>query len=578
MDSLILNRQWRFPDVDEGMVQALAKQHDMPRLIACFLLNRGIYSDSELNRHLNPALSGLHDPVEMAGMEAAVDRLVHAITHGERIGVFGDYDADGVSASALVYLFFKEIGIGCDVYIPHREQDGYGLNQEGLEWLRKRGCSVVVTVDCGIGNVTEVKWAHQHGLDIIVTDHHLPPEELPPAMAVVNPKQAKCSFPFKELAGVGVAFNLVRALRSKLYQMGIWQNGEVPNLKKYLDLVAIGTVADVMPLIDDNRILVRAGFEVLEKASRPGIRALLEVACVRGEISAHDVGFRLAPRINAAGRMDHAEVAFRLLATNDLDEAMVLAKELQQLNNQRQAQEGVILREALALADKIGERPAYVLASDKWKKGVLGIVASRLSDQLKRPVLLLCQEGNELHGSGRCPEGLNLHNILSSCSRYLLSFGGHKVAAGLRLRMDQFQGFVEMFEQKVAEDLGKERLQGSVLGIDAWTDPGRLIDSSFYSSFSKLEPFGEGFPRPLVALKDFELVHKAVVGNGHLKLRLSSRKFPSHGVIDVMAWGHGDKVDLEWQELELACSPQYNNWNGTKRLQLVLKDARCKQR
>ncbi len=579
MDSLILNRQWRFPDADKVRIQALARERGVPELIACFLYNRGINSSEELDRHLNPTLHGLHDPASMAGMEEAIDRLVYAVRHGERIGIFGDYDADGVSASALVYLFLQEIGVGCEVYIPHREQDGYGLNPEGLEWLAGRGCSLIVTVDCGIGNVAEIEWARQRGLDIIVTDHHLPPEVLPPAIAVVNPRQSRCPFPFKELAGVGVAFNLIRALRGRLYNEGTWSSPEqVPNLKKYLDLVAIGTVADVMPLVGDNRVLVKAGFEVLEREPRPGLKALLEIACVRGDISAHDIGFRLAPRINAAGRVDHAEVALRLLVTSDRDEAAVLAKELQQLNNKRQAQEGAILKEALSLAEKMGDRHAYVLSSSNWKKGVLGIVASRLSEQLKKPVLLLCREGDELHGSGRCPVGFNLHDMLSSCSKYLLSFGGHKAAAGLRLHAAQMDAFVDTFEHKVAEQMGGDGPVKEILGIDAWADLASLTDSSFFSFLSRLEPFGEGFPRPLVALKDFELYHKTVVGNRHLKLRLGARDGGGSGTIDLLAWGHGDKIDLDWQEMELACFPEYNNWNGTKRIQLVLKDARCKHR
>lgn len=552
------------------------RNHGIPELIACFLANRGFGPGPLLDTHLNPTLSNLHDPDLCATMKEAVDRLITAVTKGERIGIFGDYDADGVSASSLLYLFFKEIGVKCDVYIPHREQDGYGLNQEGLEWLLKRGCSLIVTVDCGIGNISEIRWANDRHLDVIVTDHHLPGKELPPAIAIINPKQPHCAFPFKELAGVGVAFNLIRALRSKLYHLGQWSGSQVPNLKKYLDLVAIGTVADVMPLIGDNRILVKAGFEVMGNNPRPGIKALLEVACVRGKISAHDIGFRLAPRINAAGRMDHAEVAFRLLATDDFDEAMVLAKELHQLNNQRQTQESAILKQALALVDERGDRPAYVLSSPTWKKGVLGIVASRLSEKLKRPVVLLCQEGDELHGSGRCPEGINLHNILSECSEYLLSFGGHKAAAGLRLKEENLEPFIEKFEHCISQKMEESDTRRAVLNIDVWTDPFTLTESDFFSCFSKLEPFGEGFSTPLIALKNFKVCHKAIVGKNHLKLRIGSNNNP-HRTLDLLAWGHGDKLDLDWQNMEVACEPGYNSWNGTKRLQLVLKDARCKQ-
>jgi single-stranded-DNA-specific exonuclease len=577
MNSVILEQPWDFASLNTLAVDELARKLGIPGIIAKFLYQRGISTPEAVAQHLSPALKSLSDPWKMMDMDKAVDRLVKAVAQKEQVAVFGDYDVDGVTSAALVFEFLKGLGLKVTVYIPHRENEGYGLNAEALRNLASRGCKLLITVDCGISDSEAVALAGELGMDVIITDHHEPPDSLPKALAVLNPKRSDCAFPFKELAGVGVAFNLVRALRHCLYGRGHWNAGQVPNLKEYLDFVAMGTVADVVPLLEDNRILVRAGLEVLGRSDRPGIKALKALCSLDSGITSTDIAFRIAPRINAAGRMAHADKAFRLLVTDDEAEAKQLANELHLLNQERQSEEKHIFNEALDKIRSLENESAYVLSSPEWRRGVIGIVASRLVEQFHRPVILFALDGDEAHGSGRSPEGLNLYESLCACSGHLSSFGGHRAAAGMRLPSNSVEGFSEAFQKVVASVLEHNDISPRLM-VDCTTCIEELIDPDFSRFYEHLEPFGAGYPAPLFAVRDFSVHRSTVVGNGHLKLTLTSRTGLQNeymrGKMDLVGWGYGDKVGLPWEELELACMPCLNVWQGQKRLELRLKDIR----
>ncbi len=576
MESLILNQPWHLRPVDKGLVDRMAARAEVPWLIAGFLYQRGLRTTHQICTHLSPSLSSLSDPWSMKDMDRAVERLVKAVEKRERIGIFGDYDADGVTSSALLYLFFtNDLDLPCHIYLPHREKDGYGLNPSGIRELHAQGCTLVVTVDCGITGMQEVELARSLGMDVIITDHHHPPEQLPAAYAVLNPKRKDCSFAFKDLAGVGVAFNLVRALRSRLYELGHWSREKVPNLKAYLDLVALGTIADIVPLFGDNRILTRVGLEVLSISQRPGIVALKQVCGLGSQVTSFDVGFRLAPRVNAAGRMDHASIALELLITKDDKEALRLSYHLNSLNQERQNQEARILSEAIKLVEQDGKLPAYVLFSERWQKGIVGIVASRIVDQVHRPVLLLCKEGDLFQGSGRSPEFIDLYQALNLCKEHLLSFGGHRVAAGLKLHTESLERFVKAFQDACITQMG-EIAPVPQLRVDLEADLKDLADPNFCQFFQLLEPFGEGYSPPIYALKGFSVLDSRIVGNNHLKLILGCESHVQGQPLDLLAWSQGDKMSLPWHRLELACEPCVNTWQGQRRLQLRLKDARYK--
>ncbi|HID96953.1 MAG TPA: single-stranded-DNA-specific exonuclease RecJ [Thermodesulfobacteriaceae bacterium] len=580
MNSVILEQPWHFFSPDPSLVNELAAKSSVPPLIAGLLFHRGINTTDAVTSHLTPVLSSLSDPWKMAGMEPAVERLIQAVKRREKITVFGDYDADGVTASTLVCRFLHDLGLAVDVYLPHREHEGYGLNPEAVKKIASTGCSLLITVDCGVSNQEEIALARSLDMDCIVTDHHEPPPALPAALAVLNPKRPDCRFPFKDLAGVGVAFNLIRALRHRLFELGHWKGSVHPNLKEYLDLVAIGTIADMVSLLGDNRILVKAGLEIIESGARPGIAALKVVSSISsGSVSASHVAYRIAPRINAAGRMDHSETAFRLLMERDAGEAARLAAQLEALNRERQAVERRIMAEALKKIRGMPGRDAYVVSDGGWKKGVIGIVASKLMNRLSRPVILLAEDALEAHGSGRSPEGLNIYEALSCCGNHLISFGGHKAAAGLRLPAASVDEFTTAFEQTVASMLRDRDIRPRLM-IDATADVSELLAPEFAEIYEQLEPFGHGYPEPLFAIHNFTVKRSAVVGRRHLKLTLGPDApediLIPPGELELVGWGHGDKIGLSWDEFEIACIPCFNEWRGRKRLQLKLWDIRQK--
>lgn len=534
------------------------------------LQNRGISDPDRARQFLAPALSDLPDPFLMKDARVAARRIFQAIRHREKISLFGDYDVDGTTAVALLFLFLREAGAQVDFYLPHRLKEGYGLNRKALEQMKDRGTKLLITADCGVSNLEEIRWAQENGLEVIVTDHHEIPEVLPPALALLNPKQSDCPYPFKELAGVGVAFNLVIALRSLLREEGVWENGRMPNLKDYLDLVALGTVSDVVPLTGVNRIIAKHGLNQLARSSRAGIQALKESAGLDNfAVDTTAVNFRFAPRINAAGRLDDAAEAVRLLVSGDLAEARKIASHLNELNLLRQRIEEKTLIEAREMIGEAGgpaRRKSFVLASAGWHPGVIGIVASRLTEEFHRPAILIALKGKSGKGSGRSIPSFSLYHALKSCARWLERFGGHEQAAGLAIAEEAIPDFSRAFEEFAKANLAAELLSPSLtLDTEARLEQ---MNESFLAELDSLAPFGIGNPEPIIGLPDLTVVESKPVGKSHLRLRVQEGQTIREAIGFRMASLH----PLTHQRVKMAFSPQVNHYLGRRSLQLKILD------
>jgi single-stranded-DNA-specific exonuclease len=562
---------WKLSPQDVQRSETLARELNLPLLIAQLLLNRGLYSVPAISDFLSPSLLKLPSPDLMKDMDKAVDRLLKAIRQKERIAVYGDYDADGITATALLILFLNPLFPDIYSYIPHRVREGYGLSSAGLSYLKDQDISLIITVDCGISNHGELELARSLGMDVIITDHHqISMKGVPAAAAVLNPKQEGCSFPFKDLAGVGVAFYLVIALRRALDREGFFPEGK-PNLKNYLDLVALGTVADVVPLLDVNRILVREGLEVLARSGNLGLTALKKVCGLKPEaaLSSIDLAFRLAPRLNALGRMQEAGGGVRLLITQEASEAEALAQLMNQENSRRQAMEQLMIQEIgeqWQTCPEMEKGKSLVLSSETWHRGILGLVASRLVERWARPVFLFSIEGETAHGSGRSIDGFHLFKGLEHLEPFLLGYGGHAAAAGARLRVEDLPAFAQAFESLAQSYLGDIDLT-PVLTIEGETGFNGLV-KEVVPYLSRLGPFGAENPEPLLATRQVRIKSVRIVGQGHLRLRLEQ-----DGVImEGIGFGMGDLEMNPGDWIDLAYTPSISNYNGRSFIQLRIKD------
>jgi single-stranded-DNA-specific exonuclease len=563
-------RRWIEARADGEGAARLAGALDLHPLAARVLAARGHADPAAAEAFLAARLQDLPDPFAMKGMDAAVARLVRAVEEGERIACYGDYDVDGVTSTTLLAGLLRASGADVVTYVPHRLVEGYGLNLAAVEKLAAQGVRLLVTLDCGITSAPEVRAATALGLDAVVVDHHTVPVELPAAAAILNPHQPGCGYPSKDLAAVGVTFALAMALRKALRARGRFgERRPEPNLKDALDLVALGTIADVVPLVGANRILVRTGLEVLATSRRPGLRALKRVAGIAegAPVAAGQVGFRLAPRINAAGRLDDAGRGVRLLLSADPAEAEALAAELDRENQARQEIERRILAEAIEDAGarvREGAR-GLVLARDGWHAGVIGIVASRIVERFHRPAVLvaLADEGGK--GSGRSIEGFHLHDALSACAPHLARFGGHRHAAGLTVDRARLPAFRAAFEAHAAERLSDEDLVPRCR-IDGWVEHGEVTERAA-DDLARLGPFGAGHPEPVFALRGAPTRARTVGANGaHLKLGLAG--------LDAIGFGMGDRIAACGGPLDAAFSIGFDEWDGRRRLQLKLRDVR----
>lgn len=549
------------------MITEVSVRHGVPSLIARILLNRGLSGHEDILAFLEPNLERLHPPFALPDLEKAAARLGEAVRQGEAVAVYGDYDVDGLTSTCLLHQFLQELGLPCLTYIPDRLQEGYGLKIPALQEL-SRHVRLLITVDCGISDAAEVAWAKAQGLEVIVTDHHELPPELPPALAVVNPKRGGEDYPFADLAGVGVALLLALGVRAHLREKGWFKKHPEPNLRSYLDLVALGTAADVAPMVGENRILVRQGLKVLEESRRPGLVALKEVAGLEGKpISYRDAVFRLAPRLNAAGRLGQARGALELLLNNDLAQARTQARCLTDLNRQRQGLEEKVLRQALTLLRAPGmmDRRVWVLAGEGWHPGVLGIVAARLAEGHHRPVALVSLTDGRGRGSARSVEGFHLFRGLNACQGVLQRFGGHQFAAGFEVAAGDLELLQEGLEQAFEQQVGPEPLRPT-LKVDAQVELGEL-DSQFYHHLERLRPFGPGNPEPVLACAGVECLTSRVVGEKHLKVRLAQNGCLTEAIAFDMASCHPLSGALE-----VALSPRFSFFRGRLHPELRLLD------
>jgi single-stranded-DNA-specific exonuclease len=543
-----------------------------PALVARLLWSRGVRDGEAAAAFVRPTLAhGLRPPGLLADLGRAAARLADALAAGEQIAVYGDYDVDGVSAAAQLLLFLRALGAEPLLYVPHRTREGYGLHAGALRRLRDAGARVLVTADCGTANAAELAFAAEIGLDVIVCDHHHAPATRPPALAVLNPLRPDCGFPFKGLSAAGVVFYLLVGLRAELRARGATT---LPDLRAYLDLVALGTVADVVPLRDENRVLVAHGMRVLEHTPRPGLVALKEIALVE-RTSVRAIGFRLAPRLNAGGRLADARAAIELLTTASLERARAVAAELEVHNVERRAVEEAVLAEALGgLETSAADRWGIVVAGDGWHPGVVGIVAARIAERYHRPTLVIALEGGLGRGSGRSAGGIDLHAALASCGDLLERFGGHRHAVGFALRRERVAALEARFDEAVRVQSGGTRPEPT-LEIDAEIRLG-AVGTSLLEALHLLEPHGAANPEPTLLARDVTVDTVRVVGDParpHLKLRLrqDGRTLPAIGFgLGALPIRGGDRIDVVF-------TPRLTCWNGVERLELEVAAARGAQ-
>lgn len=560
---------WNVKEGDPAVAAALATELQLQPATARMLAARGFGDPARAREFLTPTLSGMLDPFLMAGMDAAVERLAQARQRQEQVCIYGDYDVDGVTATALLVSGLTALGLRVGYHIPHRMDDGYGLNSEALRAIRTQGVALCISVDCGVTALEEAQTCRAIGLDLIITDHHQPLEQLPEAVAVINPHRGDCSYPFKGLAGVGVAFNLLVALRARLREQDVFSDNG-PDLRQWLDLVALGTVADVVPLVEQNRLLVASGLQRMSNGTRTGLSALKKVSGVSGAVTAGQVGFRLAPRLNAAGRLESAVPGVELLLTDDRSLADRLAQELDEANNLRQGVEQAILQQAVGMVEAAGGvkgRYSIVLASHNWHPGVVGIVASRLVERYHRPTILLAiQEDGTAKGSGRSIPGFHLLEALHACADLLQRYGGHRAAAGAALPAERCDAFAQAFERAAASRLDAAGLTPT-LSLDLELEPEELT-VALVNDLQRLAPFGAGNPEPLICIRDLRVVERKVVGSDHLRLRLAR----GGQYINAIAWRMAGRQLPEL--IDVAGMPEIDTWGGGMRLQLRVKDVR----
>lgn len=553
---------------DENAVDHLAKELGIPRVLSRILLQRGIDCFDKARTYFRPEVEELHDPFLMKDMDQAVDRLHQALEQGEKILVYGDYDVDGVSGCSLLYLILSRmVGSRVTYYIPDRLTEGYGLSRQAIQEHAEKGISLILAIDCGVTAVDEIRFARQLGVDVLVCDHHEPGDELPPARAILDPKRPDCSYPFKELAGVGVGFKLMQALYRRL---GLVES----ELDEYLDIVAIGSCADIVPLIDENRILVRHGLDRINSNPRFGVKALLESSGIdRKEVTVGLVVFVLAPRINAVGRMGDARRAVQLFTSQSLQQARTLAKELEKENKARRDVDETTFKEALEMIENRFDPAndyAFVLYKRDWHPGVIGIAASRIVERFYRPTVMISVMDGIGKGSARSIANFNVYEAIKQCSQHLITFGGHKYAAGLTIREENIPSFIEMFKEVARAQITPEDLV-PIIKIDCEV---RLsdFDERLMRLLKLMGPFGPLNLRPVFVSRNLKVVGEpSIVGNNHLKLNLEQ-----NGVImTAIGFNLADQAEEVLKNnrlIDCAYVLEENYWNGRRELQMRLKD------
>jgi single-stranded-DNA-specific exonuclease len=563
---------WLLPEPDAADWSAQANELLLPVLAVKLLSRRGFLTADAMRSFLAPRLEDLHDPMLLPDIEPAIDRIVRAIQGKERVLVFGDYDVDGTTGTALLVRVFTALGAEVGSYTPHRAREGYGLSETGVRQAKNEGYSLIVTTDCGTTDFPEIDLARSLGIDVVVTDHHETRDRLPAALATINPKRSDSKYPFPELCGCGVAFKLAQAVGMRLGR-------PAETVHEHLDLVALATIADIVPLSGENRVLARHGLSQLARTRKPGLQALLKVAGLAGrELNSYDVGFVLGPRINASGRMAEGASSVRLLLTEDAAEAAALAQELNTANNQRRQVEEDTTEQAIRQVKerRLEQHNVLVLSDENWHEGVIGIVASRIADRFYRPAILIALDEDKGKGSGRSIPGFHLHDALKACEGQLLGFGGHKYAAGLtieRSRLEAFDRSINDYAGKVlTPELLTRRFTAHAFAALEELNPELL------KALRRFEPFGPENPRPLFAALGLEVVgFPRKVGNDHLRFTVREKK---GCFLPAIAWGRAEDIlriePGKENHLDILFQFDEHTYAGKTSLQLNIKDMRVR--
>ena len=553
------------PIPDENKVKQLQKEIGVPHEIACLLIQRGIEDYDTAKSFFRPELSDLHDPFLMLGMKEAVDRIFRGINEGEKIMIYGDYDVDGTTAVALVYSFLGRIHQECIYYIPDRYDEGYGISTKGIDHAKAENISLIVAMDCGIKAVDKVSYAQTLGIDFIICDHHLPGEILPEAVAILNPKQSNCPYPFKDLCGCGIGFKLIDALTRE-------RGGLLEQIIPYLDLVAMAIAADIVPMVGENRVLTHFGIQQIQENPRPGIRLLINE--LKRKINVSDLVFVLAPRINGAGRIKHGSHAVALLLSDDPEEALSQARAIELFNSERKELDQKITAQALDQIKQNQEEELYstVVFQPDWHKGVVGIVASRLIETYYRPTAVFAASGDYYTGSVRSVKGVDIYQILEACREHIVQFGGHRYAAGLTIRPEDYLSFKKAFELAVAQSIQPEqRIPTISYDIEMTLDK---ITPKFHRIMAQMAPFGPGNMRPVFLTKnclDGGGSRAVGVDQSHLKLDVTD---DSKSTLSGIGFGMANHISkIKSRDLfQILYTVDENEFRGEKHLQLKLKD------
>ena len=558
-----MNKEWKIYEVDEKKVEEISSKYNLNKLISTILANRNITTEEEIRLFLSPTRKDFHNPFLMTDMEKSVERIIKAIENKEKVTIYGDYDVDGITSITVLKSFLKDRGLETSQYIPNRLNEGYGLNNNAIEKIKQQGCDLMITVDCGISAINEIDYANSIGIETIITDHHEPGNEIPKAFAVIDNKRKDSKYPFRELAGVGVVFKLIQAIGIKL---GLKEEEYL----KYLDIVCVGTISDIVPLVDENRVIAKLGLMLIRQTRNIGLKSIIDTSGYT-KIDSNSISFGIAPRINACGRMGKAEDALELFLSKNYNEVSELAKKLNDYNKLRQDTEKEIYENAIKQIEqnKLDKNNSIIVGGHNWHHGVIGIVSSKITEMYFKPSILLSFEEDGIGtGSGRSIPGFDLHEALTKCLDNVEKFGGHSMAVGLTVKKEKFEEFKKEFEQIATKSNVSEIIP--VINIDAKIDFS-AINKDMVESLKQLEPFGEGNKMPVFVFKNLKIDSIRALSEGkHLKLTLKE----GNTVVNAIGFNIGSLAD-EYRigdKIDVVGVLEVNNFNGVESLQINIKD------